>query len=172
MTVTNLYPNWNNNIGDSTNINCTQHQICLARYNMLSMRTTKTNTHTSTVFYFMSLRKLVLFFSNQDWNITYSKWHCHHKCYVEYSTCKYKAKLYCVNQNTFAKSVIKITVAWLQNILKIIIILFMSTIQTRNKMDDKRHQNQFYFVANAQLFDSSERQNRINYRQCQTRLST
>ena len=32
----------------------------------------------------------------------------------------------------------------------------MSTIQTRNKMDDKMHQNQFYFVANAQLFDSSE----------------
>ena len=32
----------------------------------------------------------------------------------------------------------------------------MSTIQTRNKMDDKIHQNQFYFVANAQLFDSSE----------------
>ena len=32
----------------------------------------------------------------------------------------------------------------------------MSTIQTRNKMDDKIYQNQFYFVANAQLFDSSE----------------
>ena len=32
----------------------------------------------------------------------------------------------------------------------------MSTIQSRNKMDDKIHQNQFYFVANAQLFDSSE----------------
>ena len=32
----------------------------------------------------------------------------------------------------------------------------MSTVQTRNKMDDKIHQNQFYFVANAQLFDSSE----------------
>ena len=32
----------------------------------------------------------------------------------------------------------------------------MSTIQTRNKMDDKIHKNQFYFVANAQLFDSSE----------------
>ena len=32
----------------------------------------------------------------------------------------------------------------------------MSTIQTRNKMDDKIHQNQLYFVANAQLFDSSE----------------
>ena len=32
----------------------------------------------------------------------------------------------------------------------------MSTIQTRNKMDDKIHQNKFYFVANAQLFDSSE----------------
>ena len=31
----------------------------------------------------------------------------------------------------------------------------MSTIQTRNKMDDK-HQNQFYFVANTQLFESSE----------------
>ena len=30
----------------------------------------------------------------------------------------------------------------------------MSTIQTRNKMDDKIHKNQFYFVA--QLFDSSE----------------
>ena len=26
----------------------------------------------------------------------------------------------------------------------------------RNKMDDKIYQNQFYFVANAQLFDSSE----------------
>ena len=32
----------------------------------------------------------------------------------------------------------------------------MSTIQTWNKMDDKIHQNRFYFVANAQLFDSSE----------------
>ena len=32
----------------------------------------------------------------------------------------------------------------------------MSTIQTRNKMADKRHENQFYLVANAQLFDSSE----------------
>ena len=40
--------------------------------------------------------------------------------------------------------------------LKIIRILFMSTIQTRNKMDDKIHQNQFNFEANAQLFDSSE----------------
>ena len=36
------------------------------------------------------------------------------------------------------------------------IILFMSTIQTRNKMDDKIHQNQVYFVTNAQLFYSSE----------------
>ena len=35
-------------------------------------------------------------------------------------------------------------------------IIFMSTIQTRNKMDDKIHQNKFNFVANAQLFDSSE----------------
>ena len=32
----------------------------------------------------------------------------------------------------------------------------MSTIQKRNKMDDKIHQNLFYFVANVQLFDSSE----------------
>ena len=32
----------------------------------------------------------------------------------------------------------------------------MSTILTRNKMDDKIHQNLFYFVANVQLFDSSE----------------
>ena len=32
----------------------------------------------------------------------------------------------------------------------------MSTIQTRNKMDDKIHKNQFYFVTNAKLFDSSE----------------
>ena len=32
----------------------------------------------------------------------------------------------------------------------------MSTIQTRSKMDDKIHKNQFYFVANAQLFDNSE----------------
>ena len=32
----------------------------------------------------------------------------------------------------------------------------MSTIQTRNKMDDEIHQNQFHFVANAQLFESSE----------------
>ena len=32
----------------------------------------------------------------------------------------------------------------------------MSTIQTRNKMDDNIHQNQVYFVVNAQLFDSSE----------------
>ena len=32
----------------------------------------------------------------------------------------------------------------------------MSTIQTRNKMDDEIHQNRLYFMANAQLFDSSE----------------
>ena len=32
----------------------------------------------------------------------------------------------------------------------------MSTIQTRNKMDEKIHKNQLYFVANAQLFESSE----------------
>ena len=32
----------------------------------------------------------------------------------------------------------------------------MSTIQTRNKMDYKIHKNQFYFVDNAQLFNSSE----------------
>ena len=32
----------------------------------------------------------------------------------------------------------------------------MSASQTRNKMDDKIHQNQYYFVVNAQLFDSSE----------------
>ena len=36
------------------------------------------------------------------------------------------------------------------------LILLMSTIQTRNKMDDKIHENQFYFVANVQLFDRSE----------------
>ena len=140
----------------------------IARYYMSSIRTIQIITHTSTGFYFMSLRKLVLFFLNQDWNITYRKWHCHHKCYVEYSTCKYKAKLYHVNQNIFANTVIKITVAWLQNILQIIRILLMSTIQTRNKMDDKIYKNQFYFVANAQLFDSSESK---KYRRCQTRLS-
>ena len=32
----------------------------------------------------------------------------------------------------------------------------MSTMHTRNKMDAKIHQSHFYFVANAQLFDSSE----------------
>ena len=32
----------------------------------------------------------------------------------------------------------------------------MSTIQTRNKMDDKIHENLFYFEANAQLVDMSE----------------
>ena len=32
----------------------------------------------------------------------------------------------------------------------------MSTIQARNKMDDKIHQNLFYFVCNARLFNSSE----------------
>ena len=32
----------------------------------------------------------------------------------------------------------------------------MSTIHTQNKMDDKTHEKQFYFVANAQLFDNSE----------------
>ena len=42
----------------------------------------------------------------------------------------------------------------------------MSTIQTRNKMDDKIHQNQFYFVANATA------QNRMKYHRCQTWLST
>ena len=32
----------------------------------------------------------------------------------------------------------------------------MSTIQTRNKKAGKIHKNQFYFVANAQLYDNSE----------------
>ena len=32
----------------------------------------------------------------------------------------------------------------------------MSTIQRSNEMGDKIHQNQFNFVAKAQLFDSSE----------------
>jgi len=32
----------------------------------------------------------------------------------------------------------------------------MSKIQTRNKMADKKHENQFSFVANTRLFDSSE----------------
>ena len=32
----------------------------------------------------------------------------------------------------------------------------MSKIQTKIKMADKIHENRFYFVANAQLFDSSE----------------
>ena len=40
--------------------------------------------------------------------------------------------------------------------LKIIRILFMSTIQIRNKMNDEIHENLFYFMANAQLFHSSE----------------
>ena len=76
----------------------------ISRCNMSSMGTTQTHTHASTGYY-LSLRKCVLFLSNQDWNITYSKWHCHHKCYVEYSTCEYKAKLYCVKQNTFSNTV-------------------------------------------------------------------
>ena len=76
---------------------------------------------------------------------------------MEYSTCKYTAKLYCINQNKFAY--IESTNLLLRDyktVLKIIRILFMSTIQTRNMMDDKIHQNQFSFVANAHLFDSSE----------------
>ena len=32
----------------------------------------------------------------------------------------------------------------------------MSTIQTSNKMDNKIHESQFYFVANAQFIDSLE----------------
>ena len=32
----------------------------------------------------------------------------------------------------------------------------MSTTHTRNKMDDKIHEYQFYFVANARLLDNSE----------------
>ena len=40
--------------------------------------------------------------------------------------------------------------------LKIIRILFISTIHTRNKMANKIRENQVYFVANAQLFDNSE----------------
>ena len=65
-------------------------------------------------------------------------------------------KLYCINQNKFAYTVSSKLLSRDYKTLKIIRILFMSTIQTRNKMDDKIHQNQFYFVANAQLFDSSE----------------
>ena len=73
----------------------------------------------------------------------------------------------CKSECICQHSVIKITVARLQNILKIIRILFLSTIQTRNKMDDKIYQNQFYFAANAQLFDSSE-SNEILQSWCQT----
>ena len=43
----------------------------------------------------------------------------------------------------------------------------MSTIQTRNKMDEKIHKNLFYFVANVQLYYLTV-QNRLKYRQCQT----
>ena len=32
----------------------------------------------------------------------------------------------------------------------------MSKIHTRNKVVDKKHEDQFYFVANTQLFHSSE----------------
>ena len=32
----------------------------------------------------------------------------------------------------------------------------MRNYLTRNKMDDKIHQNQFYFVANVQLFDKKQ----------------
>ena len=38
----------------------------IAIYKVSSISNTKTNTHTSIGFYFMSLRKLVLSFSNQD----------------------------------------------------------------------------------------------------------
>ena len=38
----------------------------IARYKVSSMSNPKTNIRTSTGFYFMSFRKLVLFFSNQD----------------------------------------------------------------------------------------------------------
>ena len=45
----------------------------------------------------------------------------------------------------------------------------MSKIQTRNKMADKIHENKFYFVANAQLFDRSEQ---IEMSPMQLQLST
>ena len=38
----------------------------IARYKVSSTSNTKTNTHILIGFYFMSLRKFVLFFSNQD----------------------------------------------------------------------------------------------------------
>ena len=103
----------------------------------------------------MFLRKLVPSFSNQDWNNAYSKWHCHHKYYMEYSTCKYKITLY-ESKNICLHCVIKITVVRLQNIMKIIRISVLSKIQKRNKMADKIHENKLYIVANAYLFDSSE----------------
>ena len=73
---------------------------------MFSMRTTKTNTHTSTGLYFMSIRKLVLFFlkSGLKYYVQQMTLPSQVLCGVQ-STCKYKAKLYCVNQNTFANTV-------------------------------------------------------------------
>ena len=119
-------------------------------------------------FYIMSLKKLVLSFWNQDSNSTYSKCHCHHKCYVEYSTCKYKTKWYCMNQNKFCLHyVIKITVAWLQNILKITRILFMSTIHTRWAI---RYINISFILWLMHNYLTA--QNRLKYRQCQPWLST
>ena len=48
--------------------------------------------------------------------------------------------------------------------LKIIRILFISTIHTRNKMANKIHENQFNFVANAQLFDNPEHTSLLLFR--------
>ena len=95
------------------------HHCCITNWNKLlynihipkiqdgvfSTSNANTNTDTSIGLYFMSLWKLVLFFSNQDWNSTYNKWHTHHECYVEYITCQYKVKLYCINQCIFAYTV-------------------------------------------------------------------
>ena len=51
---------------DSSISNYFINYYIIARYKLSSMSNTKTNTHTSIRFNFMSLRKLVLFLSNQD----------------------------------------------------------------------------------------------------------
>ena len=66
MLADNIYENQFCCVDSSIIISSYFINYIIARYKVSSMSNTKTNTHTSIGFYFMSLRKLVLFFSNQD----------------------------------------------------------------------------------------------------------
>ena len=122
------------------------------------------------VLYIMSIRKLVLPFSNQDLNSTYSKLYCHHKYYMEYSICNYKPKLYCINQNRFAntessKLLSRVTTKRIEDNHN---DLCQQSRQERYVADKIRGISLILWLMHNYLTALS----RLKYRRCQPRLST